>query len=127
MNPFFGIDSRMDSRHCYGAAQTQDFSLQVSFYFFYSKIASEAKENPGFPFPSAAVFFYKHHKYLPLPHIQLQRSLSLSLSLSPSLSLSECVWLRWCAFVIALVVQKYLLTGTTVQILADSYQEHVPW
>ena len=31
------------------------------------------------------------------------------------------------AFVLALLVQKYLLTGTTVQILADSYQEHVPW
>ena len=48
MNPLFGIDSRMGSR--YGAAQTKDFSLQVSFYFFNSKTASEAKENPGFLF-----------------------------------------------------------------------------
>jgi hypothetical protein len=50
MNPLFGIDSRMGSRYGYGAAQTKDFSLQVSFYFFNSKTASEAKENPGFLF-----------------------------------------------------------------------------
>jgi hypothetical protein len=29
----FGIDCRMDGRRGYGAAQTKDFSLQVSFYF----------------------------------------------------------------------------------------------
>jgi len=42
--------------HGYGAAQTKDFSLQVSFYFFNSKTASEAKENPGFLFSLRRLF-----------------------------------------------------------------------
>ena len=51
--------------HGYGAAQTKDFSLQVSFYFFNSKPASEAKENPGFLFSLGGCFFNTHLKYLP--------------------------------------------------------------
>jgi hypothetical protein len=46
----FGMDSRMDGRHGYRAAQTKDFSLQVS------KTASEAKEKPCFLFSFEAVF-----------------------------------------------------------------------
>jgi hypothetical protein len=46
----FGIDSGMDGRHGHRAAQTKDFSLQVS------KTASEAKEKPCFLFSFEAVF-----------------------------------------------------------------------
>jgi hypothetical protein len=48
-----GIDSGMDGRHGYRAAQeaqTKDFSLKVS------KTASEAKEKPCFLFSFEAVF-----------------------------------------------------------------------
>jgi hypothetical protein len=48
----------MDGRHGYRAAQTKDFSFQVS------KTASEAKEKP-FSLFLRGCFFNTHLKYLP--------------------------------------------------------------
>ena len=52
---FFGIDSRLGSRHGDGAAQTKDFGLQVSFYFLIPKQPPKPWRNPVLSFPWKAV------------------------------------------------------------------------
>ena len=90
----------MDGRRAYRAAQTKDFSLQVSFYFCrYPKQPPKQKRNPVF---SVRLFFFNTHlKYLPLPHMQpkplLARSLSLccvSVSVSVAVSLNPHTGIR---------------------------------
>ena len=82
----FGMDSRMDGRRAWRAAQTKDFSLQVSFYLLQvSKTASEAKEKPVFLFE--AVFLIHISNIFPCLTCNPSR-----FSLAHSLSV-VCLWL----------------------------------